>query len=328
MKRVSTRGRMIACAFCLLATVAVFADDDDVQQEKANPTDKASPLALTAQQQRAVGIVTARATPITTNERVSAIGLVLDPAMLAVEAGDAESSRSAAQAADAEVARLRGLAAAGAAAASKTLEAAQAEAARQRAQADAAAAKFRAHWSALAALSPAAKQKTIAAVVSGAHLLVRAELPGRRSLGALPERAELEVDGVAVPARVLGPAATMQEAQGAGVVLDVDAPPPGLSAGARMPVTLLAAPRKGFMLPRGALFYGADGAFVFKRLAAKPGVDKIGFAQVKVTLLMPHADGWLVDGIDDDDEIVVQGAGALFSLAGTAGKPIAADDDD
>ena len=327
MRHVSRQARTIACALCLLATATAFADDDDAQ-DKGGQADKANPLALTAQQQRAVGIVTARAAQTTANERVAAIGLVLDSVVLAAESGEAESSRSATQVADAEVARLRGLAAAGAAAASKTLEAAQAEAARQRALADAAAAKFRAHWAALAALPPVARQKTIAAVASVAHLLVRAELPGRRSLGVLPERAELDIDGVVVPARVLGPAATTPEAQGAGVLLEVDVPPAGLGAGARVPAILFATARKGFVLPRGALFYGSDGAYVFKRLATKPGADKTSFAQVKVSLLMPHGEGWLVDGIDDDDDIVVQGAGALFSLAGTAGKPVAADDDD
>ena len=47
---------------------------------------------------------------------------------------------------------------------------------------------------------------------------------------------------------------------------------------------------------------------------------------MKVTLLMPHGDGWLVQGVDDDDEIVVHGAGVLWSLEGVGAR--AADDED
>jgi hypothetical protein len=46
---------------------------------------------------------------------------------------------------------------------------------------------------------------------------------------------------------------------------------------------------------------------------------------VKVTLLLAYGDGWLVDGVDNDDDIVVQGAGVLWSLQGLGG--LAVDDD-
>ena len=41
---------------------------------------------------------------------------------------------------------------------------------------------------------------------------------------------------------------------------------------------------------------------------------------------MPSGDGWLVGGLDDDDRIVVHGAGVLWSLEGVGEMP--ADDDD
>jgi Ca2+-binding RTX toxin-like protein len=37
---------------------------------------------------------------------------------------------------------------------------------------------------------------------------------------------------------------------------------------------------------------------------------------VTVNLLTPEGNGWLVAGLDDDDSIVVHGAGVLWSLEG------------
>ena len=45
-----------------------------------------------------------------------------------------------------------------------------------------------------------------------------------------------------------------------------------------------------------------------------------------VTLLVPYGDGWLVKGVDDDDDIVVHGIGVLWALEGGGAHP--ADDDD
>jgi hypothetical protein len=47
---------------------------------------------------------------------------------------------------------------------------------------------------------------------------------------------------------------------------------------------------------------------------------------VKVRLLLPYGDGWLVEGVDDDDNIVVHGAGVLWSLQEVGAQQI--DDDD
>ena len=42
---------------------------------------------------------------------------------------------------------------------------------------------------------------------------------------------------------------------------------------------------------------------------------------------MPYGDGWLVKGVDDDDEIVVHGAGVLWSLEGMGAHPVGDDDE-
>jgi hypothetical protein len=79
------------------------------------------------------------------------------------------------------------------------------------------------------------------------------------------------------------------------------------------------------LLPHGAVFYDENGAFVYKRVNAQSGDHKTRYSPVKVTLLLAYGDGWLVDGVDNDDEIVVQGAGTLWSLQGLGA--IAVDDD-
>ena len=52
------------------------------------------------------------------------------------------------------------------------------------------------------------------------------------------------------------------------------------------------------------------------------------YAPVRVKLIQPHGDGWIVDGIDDDDDIVVHGAGVLWALQGIIGRAAGDNDDD
>jgi hypothetical protein len=169
----------------------------------------------------------------------------------------------------------------------------------------------------------------LADVAAARALLVRADVPGRHLIGSLPDRALLDVDGVGVPGKVLGLLAQSgDEAQGAGVLVVVRNPPPGLGAGARLPVTLFGAQRSGVLVPRDALLYAESGALVYKRSKAQPGDKQARYAPVSVTLLQPQGDNWLVEGIDDDDDIVVHGAGVLWSLQGIVGHAAGDIDDD
>ena len=314
---------LAAVLLCASVSHAGAADDDDM----APAGEKGALPSLSAQQQKAVGIVVAHAVKTTTPERIPALGLVLDPAALVADAGDADSARAAEHAAAAEVERLRGLLHAGAGASQKALDTAQAEQAHAHAQADAATARFSSHWGALAALAPGERSQSIGAVATGKHLLVRADLIGRHSLGIVPDKAILDVDGVDLPGRVLGLVAQAPaDAQGVGVLIEVDDPLPGLGVGARVPVALIGALRTGLLVPHGALLYDAGGAYVYKQLTKKTADDKNQYAQIKVKLLLAQGDGWLVEGIDDDDDIVVHGAGVLWSLQGLGGQK--ADDDD
>jgi hypothetical protein len=302
----------------LLAALAFGARGRDKDQTHTTAPRAAEPPSLNAAQQQAVGIVVARPLPAAPPHRLTAYGQVLDTAALLAAAGRARSSAAAAQAAAAEARRLQDLYRSAASASLKELQAAQAAAAEARAQAQAAQAEFAQRWAPLAHLSPRARAELTAALRTGASLLLRADLPGRHSLGEAPRAAVVEVDGIERPARVLGalPPATA-ESQSAGWLLRLDHPPPGLGPGASLPVTLEGAAQNGLLVPADALLYGEQGAYVYKELQTANGQTR--YAPAPVELLQPLGAGWLVGGLEADDRIVVHGAGVLWSLQGLSG---------
>jgi hypothetical protein len=283
---------------------------------------------LTREQQHAVGIVVAHPLAARAPQRIEALGLVLDATTLISDLGESTASAAAERSASAELKRLRALYAGGAGASLKMLEAAQAEHAKAQAAAELSAARFELHWAPLAALPAGARQKLIEASTSGHSLLLRADLPGRHTLGAGASNAVLDVDGIQVPGRVLGILRQTTELQSAALLIEVPNAPAGLGPGARVSVALLTAERAGMLLPRDALLYDESGAYVYKQLTKKTDAENARYAQVKVTLLLPYAEGWLVDGVDDDDDIVIRGAGVLWSLQGVGARQADEDDDD
>jgi len=308
----------------LFSLLAIGADDDD--DKVAVPGEKSSQPTLSDKQQLAVGIAVARPVAAKAPERIEALGLVLDATALLADMGESSAATAAEHSAAAELARLHALYSGGAAASLKMLESAQAEQVKAQAQAQLAAARFSLHWDPLAALPAGPRQKVLDAVMSGHGLLLRADLPGRHSIGKLPSKALLDVDGIEVPGRILGTLKQTNELQSVGLLIEVQNAPAGLGPGARVPVTLLTAERSGMLLPRDAVLYDENGAYVYKQLAGKAADAKARYVPVKVTLLVPYGDGWLVAGVDDDDNIVVRGAGVLWSLQGMSAY--AADDDD
>ena len=321
------RARNVLPAACcaLLGFSAIAIGDED---DKALESSRRSAPGLSGEQQRAAGIVVAHPLAARSPERIEALGVVLDATTLISDLGETTVAAAAEHSAAAELARLRALYQSGAGASLRMLEAAQADQARTRAQAQLAAARFALRWGPLAALPLDARQRLIEGSTSGRSLLVRADLPGRHSLGAQPSRAVLDVDGIQVPGRVLGILRETTELQSVGLLIEVSSAPGGLAAGARVPVALLTAERKGMLLPRDALLYDENGAYVYKRLEAKTPAENARYAPAKVQLLVPYGDGWLVEGIDEDDNIVVHGAGVLWSLqgVGAAQQPDDADD--
>jgi hypothetical protein len=318
-----TRGALHLAMYTTLAVslIAWGDDDDDAPQPSGQPP------ALNAEQQRAVGLRVTHPVPANAPERTNALGTVLDRTVLMAD--DSEAAVAAAQehASSSELSRLHELYKGGAGASLKMLETAEAEDAKARADSRLAAARFAQHWGPLAAQAPEVRRKLLDAVASGHTALVRADLPGRHTVGVLPIQAILDVDGIQVPGRVLGSLEQPSDLQSAGLLIEVRSPPPGLSPGARIPLALLSADRAGLLLPNDALLYGENGAYVYKQVAAKAPNDKVQYVPVKVTPLVPYGDGWLVKGVDEDDEIVVHGAGVLWSLEGMGAHPVDDDDD-
>ena len=317
---------LIAC-WTMVAAAAIAGGDHDDDDKAGNANSRSAQPGLTEEQQRAIGIMVAHPLAAKAPERIEALGLVLDATALISDLGDATAAVAAERSASAELARLRALRDGGAGASLKMIDAAQAEEARTQAQAQAAEARFAQRWGPLAALPAAARQKLIEASARGGSALLRAEMPGRHSIGTLPSKAMMDVDGIQVPGRVLGLLRESSELQGVGLLIELPNAPAGLGPGARIPVVLLSADRKGLLLPRGALLYDEHGAYVYKQLTHKAAQEKVLYAAVRVNLLLPYGDGWLVEGVDDDDNIVVHGAGVLWSLQGVGAQQQDDDDD-
>ena len=301
-----------------------MAAGDDDQDDEGAPV--AAP-SLTPEQRRAVGIQVAHPVAASAPERIQAVGLVLDASVLIADLGEATSAAATERATSAELKRLQALYDGGAGASRKMLDAAQAEEARAGAQSDVSASRLALHWGPLAALPAASRRKIIDASTNGRGLLLRVDIMGRHSFGPLPATAVLDVDGVQVAGRVLGSLKQFSELQSLGVLIEVPDAPAGLGPGARVPVVLLTPQRRGLLLPSEALLYDDKGAYVYKQLAAKSATDKTRYLPVRVKALLPVGTGWLVDGVDDDDDIVVQGAGVLWSLQGVGAAPQPDDDD-
>ncbi|MBS0378481.1 MAG: hypothetical protein JSS29_08345 [Proteobacteria bacterium] len=322
------------------ADVAAGADDDDKDAGRKSAKDRegdkdkddegeaAAPLSLTDTQQEAVGIRIDAPQPLAVAPVIEGYGTVLDPVLLLTDLGRLDSARAAASAASADAARQEGLYHGGVQASLKTLQLAQAQSVEAGAAARAAQAAFRAQWGPLASLGEAQRHALLAGLDRGERLLVRADVPGRHFGGELARDALLEVDGTHVTARVLGvlPRADAQS-QSAGWLLEVLRAPVGLGPGAHTAVQLRAVSSRGLAVPATALVFEQGGAYVYRRT---PG-DKPNTYAYRAVAVRPRTrvgDAWLVEGLGANDQIVVQGAGVLWSLQGISGFSAAEEDHD
>ena len=304
-------------------------DSKDGEDKKSDDgREPAGKLSLTASQQEAVGIRIEAPRPLSSAAPLEAYGTVLDPVALLTDTGRIESTRAAAAAAAADVARLGSLYRDGAQASLKALQASQAQSAEASAQAQAAAMSFRQQWGPLADWSAAQRHALLEGLGSGRRLLLRADVPGRHLGGAIGRDALIDVDGVHVGARVLGPLPrTDAQAQSAGWLLEVERAPEGFGPGARAPVRLSTAPLHGVLVPAAALVYAEQGAYVYRQRAGERS-GTFAYESVAVKPLTRVGDAWLVDGITRSDSIVVQGAGVLWSLQGISSFSAAEEEHD
>ena len=315
----------LALCVLLLHSSATVGDDDD-KSPAAGGDDTTMPT-LNGDQQQAAGIRVAHPRAVTAPGRIEAFGLVLDATTLLSDVGDVTVLTAAEHSASAELVRLRALYQGGAGASLKMLQAAQTEYAKSQAQAELASARFTLHWGPLSALASEPRRRIVDAATNGRSLLLRADWPGRHSVAMLPDSVLLNVDGIRVPGRILGVLRQYTELQNAGLLVEIRNAPAGLGPGARVPLALLMPERTGVLLPRDAVLYGEKGAYVYRQVNGKTGQGKVSYAPVKVNLLVPYGDGWLANGVDDDDNIVMQGAGVLWTLQGVDVQRLDDDDD-
>jgi len=285
-------------------------------------------LSLTASQQQAVGIRVEHPLPLTGALQIEAYGTLLDPVVLVTDFGRLESTRAAAAAAGADAARLERLYHADEQASLKAWQASQAQSIEAAAQARAAAMSFAVQWGPLATWSAERQRSLLAALANGREALLRADVPGHRIGAAVGEQALIDVDGTHVVARVLGPLPrTDAQSQSSGWLLGLEHPPPALGPGARVRVRLQSSSGTGVLVPASALLYAETGAYVYRQLEA---ADANGFRYetVAVRPLARVGSAWLVDGLGRGDEVVVQGAGVLWSLQGISSFSAAEEEHD
>jgi len=297
----------------LLCTSAWSEEDEDAKAPAVSTTQPE----LTLAQQAAVGVSVIHPRKASAAQRIDAYGETLDAAALIADAGRLASARAAERAAQTEAQRLAGLYKANADASLRAVESAEAAEIEAQTQAQVAESNFALQWGPLARWPEVQRSALIAALSSGRAVLLRADLPGRLRLGTLPQTATVTIDGAPVAARVLGalPRSAV-DSQSVGLLLQIDQPPVGLGAGARLLVSLHGEASAGVLVPNAALLYGEQGVYVYRQLEHSDPKAKLRFAPVSVKLLQAAGDAWLVQGVDDDDLIVANGAGVLWSLQG------------
>jgi hypothetical protein len=318
----------IQLLLCLLLSAAASSAEERPSPSQSEQSEQSVTLALTHAQQQAAGIQIDHPLPFASAQSIEAYGLVLDPLALVTDAGRMDSTQAAASAAEAEVARLDRLYRNDSQASLKSLQAAQTLAVEATTQAQAAAMSFQLQWGPVAALNSAQRRTLIESMVAGRALLLSANVPGNHIGGAVSARALVEVDGLHVAARVLGPLPrTDAQSQGAVWLLQIERRPLALGPGARTLVRLNGAAVSGLLLPATALLYAEQGAYVYRQISAG-GDQMFQYAPVTVKLLARVGEGWLVDGLARTDNIVVQGTGVLWSLQGISSFSAAEDEHD
>jgi len=117
------------------------------------------------------------------------------------------------------------------------------------------------------------------------------------------------------------------QSQSAGWLLELDRSPRGLGPGARAAVQLQSAAVRGVLVPAAALVYASSGTYVYRRIAGGKA-DTFSYESVAVHPLTRVGEAWIVQGLGHADQIVVQGAGVLWSLQGISGFSAAEEDHD
>jgi hypothetical protein len=297
------------------------ADDDDAKTEAAQGN--AQGLTLDADTQAAAGIVIVPVAAAQGSTQHNGYARALDISPLAALAADAQTARAAVAASQKEVVRLTALVGQDQSAAPRDLEAAQAQFAADNARLMLACRKIGLDFGAgLARLGCDGISSFVQDAAQGQAALLRIDMPQ----GAAPTDGMVMIGegNDAVPAHVLGPAATADaQLQTPGTLALVRGKQAArLAAGRVLPARLSDSQNiNGVLIPRTALIRADGGQFVYR---AEEGGH---FTRAALHDGVPMAGGWFfADGpLKPGDAIVVSGATTLLGME--RGPQQAGDDD-
>ena len=275
------------------------------------PPAGAAGLSLDRQVQGHLGVVTQKLAATHRASEIDAFAKVLDPGPLAQLVSDLQTAQAAAVASKAEAERSAALNKADGGVSAKDVETAVAQARSDALKVQALRARLGLEWGpGIARMSDAQRDRLVKALADGTAALVHVDTHHNAGqAGARSVRIDVGADSVG--GAVIGPARVAESRlQSSGLIVEVSGKAAiQLSVGLTQSAHIVSAsPQTGFILPRAALirFRGSDWAYV------RAGPTR--FERRLVLNPLPQDNGFFVTGgFSPGEEVVVQGAAALFA---------------
>jgi hypothetical protein len=261
--------------------------------------------------QRHLGVATQRLTAVQRSAEVDAFAKVLDPAPLAQMDSDLATAEAAAAASRPQADRSKALNAADRSVAAKDVEAAVSQARQDALKVQLLRRQLGLTWGpGIARMSDAARGRLVRALADGSAALVHVDTHNNEGQAGA-RFVNVDVGDDSVRGVVIGPArAAEPRLQSSGLIVEVTGPSAmllsvGLTQSAHIESK---SPQAGVVIPRAAVirYRGLD--WVYVRTAPD------AFERRLVEAPAPGPDGFFVSqGLSAGDEVVVQGAEALFA---------------
>ena len=269
--------------------------------------------------QRRLGVVTRRLAVARQSTEIDAFAKVLDPAPLVQSDSDLETAEAAAVASAAQAKRSKALHAADGSIAAKDVEAAVSQARQDALKVVLLRRQLALAWGpGVARMSDRARERLVRALAAGSAALVHVDT--HNNDGQAGARfVKVDIGDGAARGAVIGPArAAEPRLQSSGLIVEITGPQAillsvGLTQSAHIESST---PQSGVLLPRASIvrFRGADWVYVRTGPAA--------FDRRLVQNPVPEEDGLFVaQGFASGDEVVVQGAQALFAAEQNGAQP-------
>ena len=263
-----------------------------------------------------LGVATVRPAPARHAGEIDAFAKVLDPGPLVQLVSDLRTAEAASAASKAEAARAKALNASGGGMSSKDAEAAVAQARADALKVSYLRSRLGLEWGpGIARMTPARRDRLLAALERGTAALVHVD--SHNNDGQAGARyVKIDVGDASLRGIVVGPARVAEpRLQSSGLIVEVDGRDAillsvGLTQSAHIEAS---SPQTGVVLPRAAIirFRGSQWAYV------RTGPD--AFERRLVLNPVPQDDGFFVaSGFSQTDEVVAQGAAALFATEQSA----------